>query len=112
MITFDDGYHDVYKHAFPLMHKYGYKGVISLIPAYIDESDYLSGEQIKELQENEWELSSHTWHHPFLTQIPPEKLDMEIRDSKSDIGRWFGTKINTFVYPGGFYNQEIIKKVQ
>jgi peptidoglycan/xylan/chitin deacetylase (PgdA/CDA1 family) len=112
MITFDDGYHDVYKHALPLMKKYEYRGIVSIIPAYIDESDYLSGKQIRELQENEWELSSHTWHHPFLTKIPSEQLDTEVKESKSDIEKWFGIKINTFVYPGGFYNDEIIEKVQ
>lgn len=31
MITFDDGYYDVYKNAFPLMNEVKYKGVIGLI---------------------------------------------------------------------------------
>lgn len=41
MITFDDGYYDVYKNAFPTMQKLDYKGVIALVLGRTDESDYL-----------------------------------------------------------------------
>ena len=41
MITFDDGYYDVYKNAFPIMKDVNYIGIIGLILSKIDESDYL-----------------------------------------------------------------------
>jgi peptidoglycan/xylan/chitin deacetylase (PgdA/CDA1 family) len=42
MITFDDGYHDVFTQAYPIMKQYNFVGIIGLILAKIDESDYLS----------------------------------------------------------------------
>ncbi|MEI6710756.1 MAG: hypothetical protein WCK88_00320 [bacterium] len=50
MITFDDGYYDVFTQAYPVMSYYNYTGVIGLILARIDESDYLFGSDIKSLQ--------------------------------------------------------------
>ena len=41
MITFDDGYYDVFTQAYPIMKEYKFTGIIGLILAKIDESDYL-----------------------------------------------------------------------
>ncbi len=41
MITFDDGYYDVFTQAYPIMKEYNFTGIIGLILAKIDESDYL-----------------------------------------------------------------------
>ncbi len=111
LITFDDGYYDVYKYAAPIMKKYWYTGVISLITASIDESDYMSGDQIRELLNNNWEIASHTWTHPILTRSPLEKVEIEIKKSKSDLEQWFWEPLSVFVYPGGFYGPETLKKV-
>lgn len=103
IISFDDGYYDVYKNAYPVLKKYGYTGVIGLIAAYIDESDYLTGTQIRELNQNGWEIASHTWHHPYLTHTPIHLLAEEINESKHDLEIWFHNPVITFVYPGGYY---------
>jgi peptidoglycan/xylan/chitin deacetylase (PgdA/CDA1 family) len=42
MITFDDGYHDVFTRAYPIMKEYHFVGIVGLILAKIDESDYLN----------------------------------------------------------------------
>jgi peptidoglycan/xylan/chitin deacetylase (PgdA/CDA1 family) len=111
LITFDDGYHDVYKYAAPILKKYGYTGMVSLIPAHIDESDYISGKQIRELLKDNWEIASHTWTHPILTQTPIENLWVEVEKSKHDLEKWFWESVHTFVYPGWFYGPETLKKV-
>ncbi len=111
LITFDDGYHDIYKYAAPILKKYRYTGIISLIPAHIDESDYISWKQARELLKDNWEIASHTWTHPILTQTPIEKVSTEVRKSKYDLEKWFWESVSTFVYPGWFYNPETLKKV-
>lgn len=112
MVTFDDGYYDVYKYAMPIMEKYWYQGVVSLIAARIDESDYLSGNQIREMQKQGWEIASHSWHHSILTRTPIKELSYEIKKSKKDLEKWFTEDVETFVYPGGFYGPLTLEEVK
>jgi len=111
MITFDDGYYDVYKNAFPLMKEVNYTGVVGLILWKIDESDYLFWPDIIELHKANWEIASHTWNHLILTQLSQNALNRQIRDSKKDLEKWFHVSIQTFVYPGGFYGVGAMKTV-
>lgn len=41
MLTFDDGYYDTYIHAYPVMKEYNFVGIMGIILADIDLSDYL-----------------------------------------------------------------------
>jgi peptidoglycan/xylan/chitin deacetylase (PgdA/CDA1 family) len=100
MITFDDGYKNTYQNAFPLMQKYGFPGIASIIISKMDESGYMTGGEIRGLQDNQWEIASHTWTHPLLTQTHITKISHEITASKIALESWFHQKINIFVYPG------------
>jgi peptidoglycan/xylan/chitin deacetylase (PgdA/CDA1 family) len=66
----------------------------------MDEHGYLSGEQIRTLQNAGWEIASHTWDHSFLTQIQKSQLPFQIEESKKYLEKWFGKTISVFVYPG------------
>ena len=87
-------------------------GVVSLIAARIDESDYLSGNQIREMQKQGWEIASHSWHHSILTRTPIKELSYEIKKSKKDLEKWFTEDVETFVYPGGFYGPLTLEEVR
>lgn len=85
---------------------------MGLIAAHIDESDYLSGNQIREMQKQGWEIASHTWHHSILTRTPIKDLSYEIEKSKDDLEKWFTEEVETFVYPGGFYGPLTLEEVR
>ncbi|MCL1900064.1 MAG: polysaccharide deacetylase family protein, partial [Promicromonosporaceae bacterium] len=48
VITFDDGYEDNYKNAFPILKDHGIKATIFLISNKIGEENMLNKEQIRE----------------------------------------------------------------
>lgn len=112
MITFDDGYYDVYENAFPIMSQYNYTWVIGLIVARMDESDYLFWSDIRALEKAWWELASHTWDHSILPQIQKQRLPLEIRNSKTYLEKWFQTSIKIFIYPGWFYGPDSLETVR
>lgn len=112
MITFDDGYYDVYNHAYPIMQQYGFRGVLGLIPAKIDESDYLFWSDIRKLLASNWEIASHTWHHTNLSTLPKENMDYEIGQSKKDLEKWFHTTVDIFIYPNGRYTDDTLREIK
>ena len=69
MITFDDGHFNVIQNAYPIMEKYNYVGIVPLIIAKIDTSDYLYGNDVRSLRDQKWEIASHTWNHKNLKNI-------------------------------------------
>ncbi len=112
MITFDDGYYDVFTTAYPLMSQYNFRGVLGLIPDRIDTSDYLFWSDIRQLQKSGWEIASHTWHHPNLSELPRENIPYEIQISKDDLEKWFQTQIHIFIYPKGRYTYYTLDKIR
>ena len=74
---------------------------------YIGKENYVSWQQLKEMQDNNIEIGSHTANHLPLTEV--ENLDNEIKLSKL-LMEWNGLKtIYFFSYPNGVYTKESIQ---
>ncbi len=112
VITFDDGYADIYNNALPIMQKYHFKGIIFLIANKLDLPGYLSGEQVKELIDAGFSIGSHSFSHRNLTTATPDQLKEELIASKQVLSRRFKTDVDYFCYPIGKYNYQVINMVQ
>lgn len=113
VITFDDGYSDLYKNAYPILKQYNYTATVFLIARKIDaRGGYLSSGQIIELQNNGFELGSHTSTHRNLLSLDSTQALLEILKSKEELQRLFNTTIYFFCYPIGRYNNYIVSLVQ
>jgi peptidoglycan/xylan/chitin deacetylase (PgdA/CDA1 family) len=111
VITFDDGHLSVYENAFPIMQELGFPGVFYIVANRINGSpDFVTIEQIKEMVEAGWEIGSHSYSHPDLTQNHAI-ADREIRQSKIDLENALSTPIETFAYPFGAIDPFSAQKV-
>ena len=124
VVTFDDGYEDNYKYAFPILKKFGIKATVFVTTGFIEgivdiakrDGTYsglnpLTWTQIKEM--NEWEISfgAHTHTHPILTHIQLKDAEDEIVKSKEILERKLGRTVETFAFPLGqpkAFNSDII----
>lgn len=64
LITFDDGYEDNYKNAYPILKKYNAKGTIFVIGSYVgSEGNYLNWKEIEEMaNSNVIDIQSHSYN--------------------------------------------------
>ena len=108
MITFDDGYEDNYTNAYPIMKKYGFTGTIFVVTSFLGKyPNYLTWAQAQELEENGFNIESHTVTHQSMTDASDEKIKKELEDSKAAIQEHLGKESKYFAYPTGTYNLHI-----
>lgn len=105
IITFDDGYKDVYEFAYPIMKELNIKSNIYIITGWLDGKTYMSPEMVKELSNSGLvEIGSHTVNHVVLASKSYEEQERQLKESKEFLEDLIGKEINTIAYPYGSYN--------
>ncbi len=112
VITFDDGYEDNYVYAFPILKQYQFPTIIFICSDFIGEEGYLTWQQIREMEQSDIMIGSHTSSHTYLPEAPSDKQDSEIYDSKRIIEQQLRHRVDFFAYPHGGFNENIKKKVR
>lgn len=109
LITFDDGYIDNYKEAFPILKEYHMKATLFMIGDAIDTPRFLSAEQLLEMDANGFSIESHTYTHRPLVKLSPEEIEQELQRSRIVLESLLGHPVRYIAYPGGFANETIKK---
>ena len=90
VITFDDGYEDNLLAALPIMEKYDMQSTIFIATSLVGTPDYLSWQQIADIQARNTEIGSHTMTHVGLASVSAEQQRFEIRGSKAALEQHLG----------------------
>ncbi|MBN3039331.1 MAG: polysaccharide deacetylase family protein [Candidatus Omnitrophica bacterium] len=108
VITFDDGYEDNYKIAFPILKKHNIPAIIFVIVDVIGSEGYLSYSQIAEMVSSGIiTIGSHSLSGGYLPGRPEAVLKHEIGSSKIKLERNIGKAVDFFCYPIGGFTKEI-----
>lgn len=109
ILTFDDGYEDFYLHAFPILKKYQMKATIYIIYNFIGRKGFMTKDEIQELLDSGLiEVGSHTLDHLYLSKTPVKEAHKQIFDSKKNLEDMFNIKIETFAYPVGAFDKQVV----
>ncbi|MFH2046167.1 MAG: polysaccharide deacetylase family protein [Pseudomonadota bacterium] len=106
--VFDDGNDTDYLVAKDI---FGVKGEVAcsaIVTDWINTKNYLTVSQLQELQDDGWEILSHTKSHPKLTTLSEKQINDELYQSKVVLEQ-LGLKVNNLVYPYNKYNDDVIK---
>ena len=120
-ITFDDGTVDIFRHAYPLLHWYGFPAVIFPVVDDIGKSqvvwphsadpspvEMLSVEQLAAMAADGFEIGSHLLHHVPATSLPPDTLQEEMSASRRRLAALLGIEVLSVAYPYGDYDERVI----
>lgn len=114
LLTFDDGYRDNYDVAYPILKAYGMKAIIFPVTDYVSRyPNYLTWEQMKNMQQNGIEFGSHTLNHVDLTTLGnAEALQKQLIHSKAALEWRLNRPITFLAYPCGSRNPSVIEALK
>ena len=111
LITFDDGYQDVFQNAFPIMQEMGFIGVIYIYVDQVGLKEFVNPEQIRILADNGWEIGNHSMSHKDLTRNY-SNLAYEVQESRLTLQEIIGVNVDTFAYPYGRSDDVVIEYIK
>jgi len=107
LITFDDGYRDVWLNAAPVMRALGMHGTAYVITNRIsgsDPFDFLSWKQLDDLEREGIEIGSHTVDHAELPSLTDPAALRELIQSRHTLELHLHHPVQWFAYPAGKFD--------
>ncbi len=124
VITFDDGYESVHRHAFAVLKKHGFAATLFIYSDFIGARDALSWPQFEEMARSGLiDLQAHSKTHRNLGERAPgetdesyrKALDIELQAPRTVLeGRLsaLGVQVRHFAYPFGSANGAVLDAMQ
>ncbi|MFF0449167.1 polysaccharide deacetylase family protein [Streptomyces sp. NPDC004609] len=115
LITFDDGYEGVHRHALPVLAEHGFASTLFVSTGWLrgeyDEGGaidtMLDWDQVRELAAAGTEIGGHTHSHPQMDQLDDERLRYETVRCRDIITDELGTPPLSFAYPYGYSSRRV-----
>jgi peptidoglycan/xylan/chitin deacetylase (PgdA/CDA1 family) len=120
LITFDDGYEGVHRHALPVLAKHGFVSTLFVSTGWIRGAHDTGGgldtmldwDQIRDLAGSGIEIGGHSHTHPQLDQVADDALWFELLRCKEIIADELGTGPVSFAYPYGYSSRRVRRTVR
>lgn len=112
LLTFDDGYADLARFAFPPLAEMGFRATVFLVTQQLNGGSaprgaatfgrpLLDADAIRSWSERGIDFGAHTRTHPDLATLDPEQVEHEIVGSQEDLQSILGKPVTAFAYPYG-----------
>jgi peptidoglycan/xylan/chitin deacetylase (PgdA/CDA1 family) len=113
-ITIDDAYLSVFTEAWPRLKEKGLPFTIFVATDPVDNGhpNYMSWDQLRQLQASGVAIGSQTKTHPHMHQISLAEIDAELFVSNQRFLNELGLRPTLFAYPYGEYNMAVIERVK
>src|SRR2546430_7546414 len=112
VLTFDDGYRDVYTTAFPILRAHRFKAVSYVVSGFVNSPVSVTAEQVLEMDAGGIEIGAHTVSHADLTRLSGTGLWREVYESKTALEALLGHAVLDFCYPSGRVDDAVVSAVQ
>jgi len=111
MLTFDDGYVDVYHAVYSLLRERHMTAIFFIVPGFLGRQRYMNAAQVRDMADHGMDIEAHTMTHPDLTTLPYRSALREIKISREFLQRLIRHSVRAFAYPYGAYNRSTLQAV-
>ncbi|GGY00353.1 polysaccharide deacetylase family protein [Streptomyces hiroshimensis] len=120
LITFDDGYEGVHRHALPTLVEHRFRSTLFASTGWLRGAHetggaldlMLSWGQVKELAASGMEIGGHSHTHPQLDQLPDDQLWFEVLKCREVLATELGRAPVSFAYPYGYSSRRVRRIVR
>lgn len=112
MITYDDTRSEHFTIAKPEMEKYGFKGVFFIMTISMNRPNYMTKDQIRQLEDDGHVVASHSWDHKRVDRLKGEDWADQFDKPRKQLEAITGKPIDYFAYPFGIWSQEAIPEIK
>ncbi|MFH9014271.1 polysaccharide deacetylase family protein [Streptomyces sp. NPDC017943] len=120
LVTFDDGYEGVHRHALPALAKHGFPASLFVATGWL-RGPYDTGggldtmldwDQVRALASAGVEIGGHSHSHPQLDQVSEATLRFELIHCKEILSDQLGAVPASFAYPYGYSTRRVRQVVR
>ncbi|MEW2254475.1 polysaccharide deacetylase family protein [Streptomyces sp. NPDC047869] len=120
LITFDDGYEGVHRHALPVLAEHGFPATLFVSTGWIRGAHDTGGgpdtmldwPQVRELAGAGVEIGGHSHTHPQLDQLDDRALASELSRGTEILTGELGARPESFAYPYGYSSRRVRRAVR
>jgi peptidoglycan/xylan/chitin deacetylase (PgdA/CDA1 family) len=112
VLTFDDGYRDLYTAAYPILRAHRFKAVAYVPSGFVNSPVSVTAEQVLEMDANGVEIGAHSVSHADLAKLSGADLWHEVADSKASLEALLGHAVLDFCYPYGSVDEAVVHAVE
>ncbi|MGW2823421.1 polysaccharide deacetylase family protein [Streptomyces sp. NPDC001443] len=120
LITFDDGYEGVHRHALPVLAEHGFAATLFVSTGWLRGAYDTGGgldrmldwDQVRELAGADVEIGGHSHSHPQLDQLDEDDLRDELTRCRDIVADELGAPPVSFAYPYGYSSRRVRQAVR
>jgi peptidoglycan/xylan/chitin deacetylase (PgdA/CDA1 family) len=108
LITFDDGYGDQFRYAFPILERYGDRAVFFVNTGNVGRARHLTWNEIDVMHWAGMSIECHGVDHVDLASLGPAAKRYEIGDCVRSLQRHLHDPVRAYAYPSGAFDSQTI----
>ena len=109
VISFEDGYDDVFSNAYPILQKYHAKATVFISSDNINEESYLNEFMMKAMYKDGISFQGHSKNNKKLHLLNYDEQYKYLKESKDKIEGILKNKVEILMYPYGSYDGDTIE---
>jgi len=111
VLTFDDAWADNHTNALGSLVDHRLPATLYVPSRLLGTPGYMTRSQLLEMAAAGITIGAHSRTHPDLRACARDALQREVRGSKDDLEDLTGRAVNSFAYPVGLLNNEVVRAV-